>query len=146
MAERKKDGYDHAVDGFRGMLRVLLYILLIVFFIFIGRTAYVYGYDVFNEQSAEKSPGRDVTVTVPENASVGEIASILKDKGVIRDKSLFRVQERLSAYHGKMKGGTYKVNTSQKPTEIMAILSGDSTVSSAGSSSGAESASTDSAG
>ncbi len=141
MAGKKRSGYDQAVTGFRRALSVLIYILLIVFFIFIGRTAYVYGYDVFNEQSAESAPGRDVTVTIPEHASVDEISAILKDKGVIRNKSLFKVQERLSAYHGKMKGGTYKVNTSQKPTEIMAILSGDSTVSSAGGESSAENAS-----
>lgn len=143
---KRRNGYDRAVSGFRKTLTLLIYILLIVFFIFLGRTAYVYGYDVFNEQSAESSPGRDVTVEIPENASVKEIASILKSDGVIKNRSLFLLQERLSAYHGKLNGGTYQLNTSQKPTEIMAILAGDSTVSSARTDSDSESVSSDSAG
>lgn len=132
MSDKKRHGYDRAIFGFRSTLTLLVYVLLIVFFIFLGRTAYVYGYDIFNEQSAEEAPGRDVTVTIPENASVSEIADILKDDGVIKNKLLFRIQERLSAYHGQLGSGTFHLNTSETPTEIMAILAGDSTVSSAG--------------
>lgn len=146
MTKRRRSGYDQAVSGFRRTLRLLIYALLIVFFIFLGRTAYVYGYDIFNEQSAESAPGHDVTVKIPENASVRDIASVLKSDGVIQNSSLFVVQERLSAYHGKLKGGTFQLNTSQKPTEIMAILSGDSTVSSAQTGANAGSVSSDSAG
>lgn len=146
MAQKRRTGYHQAVFGFQKTLSVLLYVLLIVFFIFLGRTAYVYGYDVFNEQSAESSPGHDVTVKIPENASVREISSILKSNGLIRSRSLFELQERLSAYHGELKGGTYHLNTSEKPTEIMAILAGDSTVSSSSGGSDSGSSQADSAG
>ena len=66
-------------------------------------------------------------LTVPEGASVKEIANLLKENGLIEDVTVFRIQERLSAYHGKLIGGDYILNTSQTPTEMMEILSGTNT-------------------
>lgn len=117
--------YRSAVFGISHLLKGLVYVLLLVTLIFLGRSAYVYGYSLFNEQAMESAPGTDVTVEIPEGSSVKEIADILKDKGLIESENLFTMQERFSAYHGKMKEGTYQLNTSETPTQIMAILSGD---------------------
>lgn len=123
---KEEKGYRSAVSGFSHVLRGLVYVLLVVILIFLGRTSYVYGYALFNEQAMESSPGTDVTVEIPDGSSTKEIAAILKKNDLIESESLFAMQERFSAYHGKMKAGTYQLNTSETPTQIMAILSGDS--------------------
>lgn len=116
-------GYNAALAG----IRILVYALLVVLLVFCGRTAYRYGYVVFNEQPVAAEPGEDVELTVPEGASVRAIAELLKENGLIEDTRVFRIQERLSAYHNKLIGGDYILNTSQTPTEMMEILSGTNT-------------------
>lgn len=116
---------DAAIFGAKTTVRVLFYVLIAVVLIFLGRTAYSYGYVVFNEQSVESSPGTDVEVTIPDGASARQIGSILKKNGLIKDVGVFVLQERLSAYHGKLQGGTYTLNTSETADEMLAILAGD---------------------
>ena len=111
--------------GAKTTIRILFYILIAVVLIFLGRTAYSYGYSVFNEQAVESSPGTDVEVTVPEGASARQIGKLLKENGLIKDAGVFVLQERLSAYHGRLQGGTYTLNTSETADEMLAILAGD---------------------
>ena len=54
-----------------------------------------------------------------------EIGEILDKNGLISSPYIFTLQERLSAYHGKLKEGTYILNTSQTPTEMMQIMSAE---------------------
>lgn len=117
--------YKNAVFGATAILRGLFYILLAVIILFLGRTAYVYGYSIFNEQAMEASPGTDEEVEIPEDASAREIGNILKEKGLISDVSVFVLQERLSAWHGKEQAGTYTLNTSETPDEMLEIMAGD---------------------
>lgn len=111
--------------GAKATIRILFYILIAVALIFLGRTAYSYGYSVFNEQAVESPPGTDVEVTVPEGASARQIGKLLKENGLIKDAGVFVLQERLSAYHGRLQGGTYTLNTSETADEMLAILAGD---------------------
>ena len=111
--------------GAKTTIRILFYILIAVVLIFLGRTAYSYGYSVFNEQAVESPPGTDVEVTVPEGASARQIGKLLKENGLIKDAGVFVLQERLSAYHGRLQGGTYTLNTSETADEMLAILAGD---------------------
>ena len=96
-----------------------------IFFLFLARTAYTWGYAVFNEQAMAAEPGLEVQVTIPEGASAMEIGEILDKNGLISSPYIFTLQERLSAYHGKLKEGTYILNTSQTPTEMMQIMSAE---------------------
>ena len=70
-----------------------------------------------------------VVVTVGTKAytfgvSAGQLASQLYDKGLIDDKTVFYFQVKLSDYKDKFKDGTYSLNTSMKPTDMMKVLSG----------------------
>ena len=56
--------------------------------------------------------------------SAGQLASQLYDKGLIDDKTVFYFQVKLSDYKDKFKDGTYSLNTSMKPTDMMKALSG----------------------
>ena len=128
MSKKKDAGYRAAVSGAKGILRILFYVLLVIAIIYVGKTAYSFGYGVFNQvPMAAKGQGQDVTVVVKEEDSVKDVAKDLKRKGVIADSSIFQVQERLSEHHGKMKPGTYILNTEQTTDEILAILSQENT-------------------
>ena len=56
-----------------------------------------------------------------------DIGKILKKKGLIKDAKIFVVQEKLSSYKGKLQAGTYILNTSMTPDEMMAILARENT-------------------
>ena len=127
MAGGKKQGrgYRNAIFGASAILRFLMTVLIVVVLIFLSRTAYRYGYSVFNETAMEKAPGKDVEVVIPEGATPRDIATILKREKLIEEPGVFWLQERLSDWHGKLKGGVYVLNTSMKPSEMMAIMAGD---------------------
>ena len=78
MAKKNRDvGYAVALFGAKGVIRILLYVLVAIFFISIARMSFVFGYSIFNEQAIASEPGQDVLVEIPEGASTREIADIL---------------------------------------------------------------------
>ena len=68
-------------------------------------------------------PGKKVAVTVTKDMSFDEIAALLKDRELIRDKNVFRMQYMLSEYKGKIEPGSYVLNTSQTADEMLKVLS-----------------------
>lgn len=104
----------------KSLAAVLVMILLIAG----GRMAYQFGYDVFAQQALSDPPGKESAIAVQEGDSIAEIAETLEQKGVIQNALVFRVQELLSKYHGEIQPGTYVLNSSQTPDEIIQILTG----------------------
>ena len=127
MANKKKrnTGYTIAVFGAKGILRILIYILVVCSVILLCKTAYSFGYSIYKQEPMSEAPGQAVTVVVPEGSSTMEIGSILEKKGLVESHWMFLIQEWLSEYHGKMQAGTYLLNTAMIPNEIMAVLSGE---------------------
>ena len=65
--KKKKDAtYQAAVSGAKGAIRILLYVLLICILIFVGKTAYSFGYLIFYQEpeADTQAEGQDVTVIV----------------------------------------------------------------------------------
>ena len=108
-----------------GVFKTAVYIFIIVFLIWVGKSAYQFGYDVFNQQAMSPGEGQEVTVVIKEDATAYDIAKTLKSKGLIEDTLVFVIQEKLSNYSGKMRPGTYLLSTAYTPTRIMGILAGD---------------------
>lgn len=126
MANRMRDdGHGVAIAG--GFFRILLYVCVIFAIIYVGKTAYSFGYDIFNQVPVSQGEGKDVTVVVKEGTSVYKIGKVLKNKGLIDDAKVFVVQEKLSNYKDKLQAGTYILNTSQTADEMMAILARENT-------------------
>ena len=100
-----------------GVFRTAFYVCVALLIFWLGKSAYQFGYDVFNQQ--------EVTVVIPDGASTYDVAKILKSKGLIQDSLVFFAQEKLSTYKGQMKAGTYLLSTAYTPTRIMGILAGD---------------------
>ena len=98
-----------------GIFRTAFYVCVAVLIFWIGKSAYQFGYNVFNQQAVSPGAGQEVTV----------VAKILKSKGLIDDSLVFFAQEKLSTYKGQMQSGTYLLSTAYTPTRIMGILAGD---------------------
>lgn len=85
--------------------------------------AYDFGYRVFREEPMSPAPGREVTVSVTEGKSVGDVAKILEDKGLVRDSNLAYVQIILSEYRTAIKPGVYNLNTAMTIEEMLKEMS-----------------------
>ena len=106
-----------------GFFRFVLYVCVVVAVIYIGKSAYDFGYDIFYQQPmSSQEEGRDITVVVKQGDSVYQIGRTLEKKGLIEDPKVFVVQEMLSNYTGKLQSGTYILNTSMTADEMMEIL------------------------
>lgn len=88
----------------------------------IAMYSYHFGYMVFNDAAKEVSPGRDITISVEMDDSVMDIGQTLESRGLVEDGRIFFVQERLSEYHEMIKPGVYTLNTSMKPSELIAAM------------------------
>lgn len=104
----------------------VVFAVLIVMFVYKGATmAYDYGYRVFAEEPVESEPGLDMTVTIEEGMDAKAIGKLLESKGLIKDGTLFYLQNILSKYKGDLKAGEYVLNTSMTTEEMMAVISGE---------------------
>lgn len=113
----------------RMILGVSLNVILIAAGIYIiftaGSKAYTFGHNIFDEEavtSVEYAKETDVTIT--DGISAKQLAKIIYDKGLVKDKSIFYYQVVLSDYNNKFVGGTYTLNTAMTPTEMLQVLTG----------------------
>lgn len=105
--------------------KIALYVCVVVLLFWVGRASFQFGHDVFNQQAMSPGEGQEVTVVIKENVSLYKIAKTLQKKGLVKSAQVFYVQERLSAYHGKLQPGTYLLSTAYTPNRIMEILAGE---------------------
>lgn len=66
--------------------------------------------------------GEDVEVTIPEGASAKQIASILKDEGLIKYEGAFVKRLQDSEYSGRLKSGTFTLNTGMNTLQMMEAM------------------------
>ena len=89
-----------------------------------GKKAYSFGYQVVAQEALSRPPGKDVAVTL-DNGMTGEgLAELLEEKGLVRDAKVFYVQLLFSKEKHQLKKGSYLLNTSQTPDEMLKVLSG----------------------
>lgn len=117
------DVKQFAISLTETVVKILAVVILIMFVYDTAAKAYDYGYRVFAEEPVSMGEGRTISVYVKEEYSVREVGEMLESKGLIRDASLFVVQEFLSEYHGKITPGIYDLNTSMSVEEMLEIMS-----------------------
>ena len=105
-------------------VKIVFVIIVVMLIMRYSKLAYNYGYHIFNQTAVSSGAGRTVSFTVGSGDSAATIAEHLSSVGLITDKTLFRLQERFSEYHGKEKPGTYELSTAMTPDEMLAIMSG----------------------
>ena len=105
-------------------VRLVIYTILFVGVWFGVKEAYRFGHDIFYDQAVDNEPGKDVQVTVTEGLEAGDVAGVLYDKGLIKNKLAYRLQAKFFNY--SVKAGTYTLNTSQTIRQLLqAINSGE---------------------
>lgn len=105
-----------------GVIKALLIVAVCYGIYHFATLAYAYGYQIYNQTPVSEGEGISIHVTIPDGADVDEIARILKRAGLIEDTTLFSLQERLSAYHGKLQPGEYDLTTAMTPDQMMALM------------------------
>ena len=113
---------EMVISIFATVFKIVLAVIIVIMVYKWSLVAYEYGTRVFNEPPMSAGEGRTITVVIEKGASVSEMGQTLEKKGLIRDAELFRIQEMLSAYKGKLQAGTYELKTSMTTDEIMKIL------------------------
>ena len=100
--------------------RILLYTLLLLVLYRGVTAAYGFGYGLFSAESLEEPPGRDIRVTIPQDADTKDAAELLLKKGLIDNTAAFRVQ---AVFFGlTVKPGTYTLNTSESIKDLLEDL------------------------
>ena len=102
---------------------VLLFVIAVYGLYELGLKSYNYGYRIFAEPPMSAGEGKDRLVQVKDSMSEMEIAEMLEEKGLIRDRFLFVLQLNVSGYSGKLKAGPYTLNTSMTAEEMLQVMS-----------------------
>lgn len=108
----------------KSILKIVIYIALVLLIINLCKGAFSFGYAVLNQEPMTEEQGVDIKVEIPVGADARDIGKILEKNGLIEDWKVFILQELLSNYHDKLQSGTYVLNTSQTPDEMIIIMGG----------------------
>lgn len=114
-----------ALNILSSVLSILFATLILIVVLRAGNAAYDIGYRIFTEPAMDRQPGRDITVRVTSHMSGTELGSLLEEKRLVDNGLLFAIQLKLSSYEGKLKAGTYTLNTSQTAEEMIQVLAGE---------------------
>lgn len=68
------------------------------------------------------SNGEEIWLEVPPSASTAQIAVLLKESGVIKNASAFRLYTRMQGVDGKLKPGRYSLHTTMPVSAIIGAL------------------------
>lgn len=100
--------------------KLILYALVLLLLIEGMSKGYAFGHEVFHSTPMEAEPGRDISVTIGDGDEVKDVVGLLHDMGLIGNELAVRVQ--LKFYDYEIYPGTYMLNTSMSPKEILQIL------------------------
>lgn len=116
----------NVAGGAVGMIFNVVIVVVAVMLVYrFSVTAYQYGIRIFGEPAMSAAPGEEVVVTVTDGMDFDSIAQTLYDNGLVRDKTLFKIQEMLSNYaEDGFAEGTYTLTTAMTPEEMMDVMAG----------------------
>ena len=86
----------------------------LMYFVFIVSVSVILaclGWMAASDVLALNKEEKTATVTIPEDFTIGEVSSILKDAGIIQYRGLFRFYSGISDAKDKIDPGTYELNT-----------------------------------
>ena len=108
-----------------GIFNIVLVVVILMVIYRFSVSAYQYGIRIFREPPMSEAPGVEVTVEITDGMDFDGIAQQFYDKGLVRDKNLFKLQEYLSNYtkDGFIEG-TYTVTTAMTAEEMMDVIGG----------------------
>lgn len=122
----KKARIQNVAGGVVGtVFNVVLVVVAVMLVYRFSVTAFQYGVRIFGEPPVSVEPGREVEVTISDGMDFDGIAESLYENGLVRDKTLFLIQEHLSNYaEDGFTPGTYTLSTAMTADELMDIMAG----------------------
>lgn len=106
-------------------LKVAIYVLMILGIVYLGQNAFRYTHAVFSDTAMEEAPGETVKIRISEEITGKKLAEFLEQKGLTADAEVFWIQMKYYGLKGNVKPGTYELNTSMPPSEIIRVISGE---------------------
>lgn len=103
-------------------VNVIVIAVVIMCMYFLANWSYNFGNAIFDPSPVDAYNGKNVIVTVPQNAKILDIARLMKDAGVVTDEYVFVVQILLSDDKDNILPGTYTLSTSMMPGEIIKTI------------------------
>ena len=97
-------------------MKKILAVIIVIAIIIFGAPAIT---EYFSTNSTAENT---VTDTIPEGATITQIADILHDCGVIDNKIAFRLKVKLSKYNNKLNWGTYTLDSGMSLTDVVEHL------------------------
>ena len=92
MADTKRQGWQgRRFSGWR-VFKTAVYIFIIVFLIWVGKSAYQFGYDVFNQQAMSPGEGQQVTCSQRRCLQVKKLGNRHRAEGSYHDALAFTIQ------------------------------------------------------
>ncbi len=125
MSKQRKKQSSMALAISLTLFRIALLLFIAAAIIRIGESAYSITYRVVSDAAIAEEPGRDVSVTINSSMTDSDIAEILEKKGLVESASVFRIQLKVFQYDGELQPGSYILNTSMTPSEMMAEMTGE---------------------
>lgn len=104
-----------------GLISVLITSLTLFFAYSAGVYGFNYGKSVGGSMTREK-PSREVKIELDSSATIGEVASMLHEKGVIDNELIFKIDCYIKGYGDVFPEGSYTVNANMDDNEILAAL------------------------
>jgi UPF0755 protein len=101
-------------------ITVLFCVLVVCGLYRLGLKCYDFGYRVYTEPAMTQGDGTDKLVQVTDEMSTMELAEVLEEKGLVRDKRLFYVQAKLEGF--QLVPGAYHLDTSMTAREMMEAM------------------------
>lgn len=123
--KKQKQRQAMAVSAGLTILRLAIVVGVAALILNIGQMSYKLGYAVVADVSMEEEPGKDVNVTLDGSMGVKDVAKLLERKGLIEDADIFLIQLKLNKYESKLHLGSYVLNTSMTPKEMMQVMAGE---------------------
>lgn len=125
--KRRKSNSSVAKNVAGGAVSMIFNVVVIVVAVMLiyrlSISAYHYGVRIYGEPAMSAAPGTEVTITITDGMDFEGIAELVYENGLVRDKTLFRIQEFLSNYsEDGFVEGTYTLSTAMTPEEIMDVM------------------------
>lgn len=99
-------------------IKIAMYMVGIAVLIIVSMNAFDFGVKIYSSEGMDPvGYGKEIVITIPSNSTTGEIASILKNNGLIESELAFLVQTYI--YDAEIYSGTYTLNTEYGPEEII---------------------------
>lgn len=110
--------FDVLSIAFWGIISLLIFVVTIQLIYTYTTKAYQYSKDFFSEVGEIT----EVTVVIPQNADVDEVATLLEKKGIIKSAMVFQLESILKSSTNPYPGGEFTLSNKMDINEINSIL------------------------